>query len=300
MDRVTPSGRSPLQESPSNNGLEGHRPADRSEPSGGRSVSPVQTPVRQLSEGNTPSGNGAPPSELKPSIVDRRVNETPPQPLTTLQAGQNPEGGVIPLGGGGKIVFTRSNGADLPTAKDKLLGEIHRQEANGEIDEGSKSKAEMFFNGASKVLDLLLNNRKVQIGVGLVGIAIFLGAGCVYPVLLIGTGPFIIMFANGFIDNPMLTAPEGGKPTPEGNKPVPEGSKPEPKGGEGEGKEGVTGTKPKSKPDDDDDGSGGGPSSKPAPSQQPMPRKKCAGPSLKRRKRLKRKRLKKLNTIRKR
>ena len=122
------------------------------------------------------------------------------------------------MANGGKIIFERVNPGSEPTAKDNLVSQLHNMEKSGQIDAGSTSKVEKFFSGASKALDFFMHNKKFQTAVGLIACGAFIAGGCVCPVLLIGVGPAVLVFANGFIDNPMLTAPEGtSKPTAPGS-----------------------------------------------------------------------------------
>ena len=171
-------------------------------------------PDRQLSTQSTSSEVSTEgvttPLGAPPSILDRSVSQQ--QPVTSTQnPGQLPDSGALDLAGGGKVYFTRNNGGDLPLVKDELLGLVDDDEKSGALDHGKASKLKKFISGMNTALDFMMHNRKFQTGVGLLGIGVCVGVGCVFPVALVAAGPFIIIFANGFIDNPMITGPE---PTP--------------------------------------------------------------------------------------
>ncbi|WP_281646110.1 hypothetical protein [Parendozoicomonas sp. Alg238-R29] len=201
------------------------------------------TPERHLSTSSTSSTGSSDSNQSSLSIGDRSVSSADPDlaaRIPTSLSADIPSRGKIDTGDGGEIIFERVNDGDLPTVKDKLRDQFHQLEKSGKIDGAKKSKMEKFLSGASTALDFLMHNKKFQTGIGLVGIGACIIGGAFCPVLLIGVGPFILIFANGFIDNPMLTGPESQppQPTPDNSNKTPDGNDP-------------SGTK--SKPTDGDD-----------------------------------------------
>ncbi|MTI14147.1 hypothetical protein [Sansalvadorimonas verongulae] len=179
-----------------------------------RSYSPSQSLVTST----TNSGASKSADFSQTNLGERTVSENSDVPslLTQSSSAPIPPRGELDLENGGKIIFERVNGGDLPTAKDGLRSQLHDMEKSGKIDGESKSKMEKFLSGANSVMDFVMHNKKFQTAVGLIGCGACIVGGAFCPVLLLGVGPFILIFANGFIDNPMLTAPEG-----QGTRPPP-------------------------------------------------------------------------------
>ncbi|CAM3538133.1 hypothetical protein [Parendozoicomonas haliclonae] len=184
----------------------------------GRSIHKTQ-PTRNLGPSLT-GAPGTPPSKLT-ELGQRKSAVHEPLSSKLTPPGELPPSGELDLGDKGKIIFTRTNGDDLPLAQDKLLAEVQKKEESGELEKGSSGKLKAFFSIVKKGMHELMHNKELQVGIGAVGFGIFLlGGVCVCPALLIGVGPCVLIFTNGFLDNPMLTGPEGGGGTPDNkNKP---------------------------------------------------------------------------------
>ena len=195
---------------------ESEQSSSRSPASRVRTVNPAPQLLRQASsdsQASEASERNPSPSLNPPPLSERKIQQ---QPLTTATTPANlGQRGTLDLESGGKIIYTRTNGGDLPTSEDELLGNIAALEESGELDADQVSKAKKLLSVMRTGLNFLMHNREFQTGVGLLGIGLFVGFGCAFPVLLVAAGPFIVIFAVGFIDNPMLTAPEGQKPAPE-------------------------------------------------------------------------------------
>ena len=189
---------------------------------GGRRAK-AHSPSESLVTNTTHSGSSE-SSDSQTSLRRRSISQSSgaPSMLSQSASAQIPSNREMELEGGGKIIFERVNGGDLPTARDGLLKQLNEIEQSGQIDGDSKSKMEKFLTGANAVMDFVMHNKKFQTAVGFIGCAGCIIGGAFCPVLLLGVGPFILVFANGFIDNPMLTGPEGQQPrqtpTPESTK----------------------------------------------------------------------------------
>ena len=227
----------------------------------GRTVAPADAGATATGgPGSTSGATGA-------NLGDRNVTvQGNPASFRHPLSDRFPLGQPVPvrLPEGAEVTVERINDGGGPTDLDGRVADILSKERSGDIDGAKKSFWEKAASVASTAMDFVMHNKKFQTGVGLIGIFACIGVGCVFPVALVGAGPFIIMFANGFIDNPMLADNPGQPPgsSPPAITPPPDS----------------TGTGSSKKPDDDDPNKkppalpvGGGPTSGGASAVPPPP-----------------------------
>ncbi|MCY4472642.1 MAG: hypothetical protein OXC07_07485 [Kistimonas sp.] len=165
-----------------------------------RSVAKLSDLEPQLSRtGVQRNEDGAQQSGLLQERVVRSYEEPESSPLT--RTGLDPEQEITLNGEKGKLIFEPVKNGNAEAAQESLLERLANEETG---DSGSRTKryAKKFLKAVSTALDFVMHNRKFQVGVGMVGIGVFVALGCVFPIALIGVVPSLLIFTCGFLDTP--------------------------------------------------------------------------------------------------
>ncbi len=143
------------------------------------------------------------------ALGDRSIQATDPGLPQVGGASSNhstlPDDFSMRLPNGAEVFLERGNDGKGPTDLDPRVADILKKEHNGDMEAAKKSWLSKVAKVTAAAMSFVKNNKDFQAAAGFIGILTCVGVGCVFPVALVATGPFIIMFANGFIDNPMLT-----------------------------------------------------------------------------------------------
>ena len=148
-------------------------------------------------------------SAARTALGDRSIQATNPGQPQVGGASPNhpqlPDDFSMTLPNGAEVFLERGNDGKGPTDLDPRVADILKKEHNGDMEAAKKSWFSKVAKVTAAAMSFVKNNKDFQAAVGFIGILACVGVGCAFPVALVATGPFIIIFSNGFIDNPMLT-----------------------------------------------------------------------------------------------